>query len=145
MPERKDSTEVGLLMKSLEIQKASMDMALIGQCQTDNFNFKLRVQHDFREEEREVAVTAFFGIYQTDAKELGAVDIQIIYSIANWAEVVRSEPTGELTIPEGLRSMLNSLTISTSRGVVFTLFHNAKLSNVIFPIIDPANLVAQQS
>ena len=43
----------------------------------------------------------------------------------------------KIEIPENVSITLNSITLSTCRGVMFTLLRGTFLHNVILPIVDP--------
>jgi hypothetical protein len=68
---------------------------------------------------------------------LGSLAISCIYNIVNFDEIIKIDPSGRIDIPQPLIEILNSFSISTARGVMFTSFKGTFLHNAFLPIIDP--------
>ena len=68
---------------------------------------------------------------------LGSLAVSCIYSIVNFDEVIKIEADGKLDIPQPLVEILNSISISTTRGVMFSAFKGTFLHNAFLPIVDP--------
>lgn len=71
---------------------------------------------------------------------LGALSVSCIFEIANFDEVIKIESDGKLIIPQPLIDTLNSISISTTRGVMFSTFKGTFLHGAVLPIIDPKQL-----
>jgi len=64
-----------------------------------------------------------------------------LYHIENMQQYVND--SGEFVLPESLITMFNSISISTGRGVLFTLFRGTFLHSVILPIVNPQQVTTQ--
>ena len=51
--------------------------------------------------------------------------------------------TGKITMPGALAEILNSISISTTRGVMYAAFRGTFLQHAILPIVDPRQLVQE--
>jgi hypothetical protein len=58
------------------------------------------------------------------------------FTITDFDEVTKQE--GKLKLPDVLSTTLNSLSISTARGMLFTTFSGTVLQKAIMPLIDPS-------
>jgi hypothetical protein len=66
-----------------------------------------------------------------------SIDRSNIYEILNFVDVIKISTDGKLDIPQALIEVLNSISISTTRGVMFSTFKGTFLHNAVLPIIDP--------
>jgi hypothetical protein len=71
---------------------------------------------------------------------LGSLAVSSIFEIANFKEVIQLNSEGLVIIPESLRNTLNSIAISTTRGVLFSEFRGTFLHGAVLPIIDPTQI-----
>jgi hypothetical protein len=78
-------------------------------------------------------------VIQPESKEttLGSITTSCIFQIDNWSEIVTTTETGQFKLPEPIIIMLNSISISTTRGIMFSQFKGTFLHNAVLPIIDP--------
>ncbi|MBC7426106.1 MAG: hypothetical protein H7321_06185, partial [Bacteroidia bacterium] len=68
---------------------------------------------------------------------LGEISASFIYKADDFEYAVITTTDGNLSIPDSVMDNLNSLSISTMRGIVFTTFKGTFLHNAYLPIIDP--------
>lgn len=107
-----------------------------------NFRFETKIEHKVNFEEKIILVVSSFEIYCEDFNaKVGNAVISCVYSIEN-IDDFRNEKN-EFVLPESLLTMFNSISISTCRGVLFTLFRGTPLHTVILPIINPDDLNKQ--
>ncbi|MEY4029960.1 MAG: hypothetical protein RJA90_1159 [Bacteroidota bacterium] len=71
---------------------------------------------------------------------LGALSVSCIFDIVNFEDVIKIEADGKVNIPQRLIETLNIISISTTRGVMFSTFKGTFLHSAILPIIDPQQL-----
>jgi hypothetical protein len=67
---------------------------------------------------------------------LGALSVSCVFEIENFEEMIKTEPDGKLNIPQPLIDTLNSISISTTRGIMFSTFKGTFLHNAILPVIE---------
>ena len=64
--------------------------------------------------------------------------IACVYHVENLDQYV--DQSGKLELPLQYITMFNSISISTCRGVLYTLFIGTPLHSVILPVINPQEL-----
>lgn len=108
-----------------------------------NFRFETQIEHKVNLDEKIILVISSFSIFCEDLNEkVGNAVISCVYRIENIEDYVNEKKVFEL--PEQLLTMFNSISISTCRGVLFTLFRGTPLHTVILPIVNPTDLNKQQ-
>lgn len=107
------------------------------------FRFETLIEHKVNLDDKIIIVVSTFVISCEDLNEkVGNAVVSCVYSIENIEDFV--DENNVFSLPEHLLTMFNSISISTCRGVLFTLFRGTPLHTVILPIINPANLNKQQ-
>ena len=67
-----------------------------------------------------------------------------IFEVENFADFINEE-NGDVNLPEILSNSLNSITLSTVRGLMFSGFKGTFLHNAILPVIDPNSLIKKEN
>jgi hypothetical protein len=128
---------VELKLKAIELLNSSLQLP-VGQSEAiTNFNFNINIESRADATNKLIFVIVHIGI-KTDDKSniLGALSVSCIFEIVNFEEVIKTEPDGKLNIPQPLIDRLNSISISTARGVMFSTFKGTFLHNAILPVIE---------
>jgi hypothetical protein len=68
---------------------------------------------------------------------LGSLSVSCIFEILNFEDVIKVEADGKVNIPQRLIETLNIISVSTTRGVMFSTFKGTFLHGAVLPIIDP--------
>ncbi len=111
--------------------------------ENSNFRFETQIEHKVNLDEKIILVVSSFSILCEEFNEkVGNAVISCVYRIDNIEDFVNEK--NEFLMPEQLLTMFNSVSISTCRGVLFTLFRGTPLHTVILPIINPIDLNKQQ-
>ena len=111
--------------------------------ENSNFRFETQIEHKVNLEEKIIIVISSFTIHCEDLSEkVGNAVVSCVYTIDNIEDFVNENKV--FALPEQLLTMFNSISISTCRGVLFTLFRGTPLHTVILPIINPSDLNKQQ-
>jgi hypothetical protein len=135
--ENKDFT-VDLQLKSIELLKGSISLPSVPEVSLNNFNFNISLESKADATNKILFVIVSVEIRSEDQYHvLGSLALSCIYSIVNFDEVVKIEADGKLDIPQPLVEILNSISISTARGVMFSTFKGTFLHNAFLPIVDP--------
>jgi hypothetical protein len=107
------------------------------------FRFETQIEHKVNVAEKIIMVISTFVIHcDTLNEKVGNAVISCVYNIDNIGDFVNENKN--FVLPEQLLTMFNSISISTCRGVLFTLFRGTPLHNVILPVINPADMNKQQ-
>lgn len=68
---------------------------------------------------------------------LGYISMRCIYEITNFDDVITFNKNGIVEIPDNLIVIINSISLSTARGVMYSTFKGTRLHGAILPILDP--------
>lgn len=140
---KKKHTEfaVDLQIKSIELLKSSITMLTTSDVSLVNFNFNIKLESKADKINKILFVIVSVEITSADLNHhLGSLTVSCIYNIPNFNEVVKIEEGGKLNIPDEVADILNSISISTVRGIMFSSFRGTFLHNAFLPIIDPKTL-----
>lgn len=101
------------------------------------FNFDINIEHRFDIQNNRIIVISNFMIF-IEGKEgdVGRASISCIYNILEMGEYIDGN---DITIPSEFITTINSLSLSTSRGILFMLFRGTFLHSAILPIINPSD------
>ena len=139
--ENKDFT-FDLQLKSIELLKGSISLPSVPDVSLNNFNFNISLESKADATNKFVFVIVSVEIRSEDQNHiLGSLAVSCIYSLVNFDEVVKIEADGKLDIPQPLVEILNSISISTARGVMFSTFKGTFLHNAFLPIVDPRSFL----
>lgn len=123
-------------LRGIELLKGSLGMPLNVQ-PVLTFNFDIKIESRIDPSNKLIFVIVMVDIKNDDQTAiLGNLAVSCIYHIRNFDEVIKlNEATP--SIPQLLADTLNSISLSTTRGVMFSTFKGTFLHNAILPIVDP--------
>lgn len=67
--------------------------------------------------------------------KLGSIKVSVIYEINNHSDFIEKN-TQQIKLPNNIIAHLNDISISTTRGVMFSQFKGTHLHNAFLPVID---------
>jgi hypothetical protein len=132
-------------LKNIEILKCSIEMP--GNIQEINglFNFNINIESKADANKNLIFVLVHITVVNDNKLvTLANLSVSCIYEINNFNELVKIDENGKMNIPQNLIETLNIISISTTRGVMFSSFKGTFLHNAILPIIDPKQLHTSQ-
>lgn len=101
------------------------------------FGFELQAQHSFNLERELVIVTCNISVLDNNSKDkLGHVNVSCLYYVENFEQYF-DKKTNAPNLPQGVITMLNSISISTIRGVMYGIFRGTFLNGAILPVVNP--------
>jgi hypothetical protein len=107
------------------------------------FRFETNIEHKVNFDEKVIIVVSSFVISCDDLNEkVGNAVVSCVYSVENLDDFV--DENNVFILPDNFISMFNSISISTCRGVLFTLFRGTPLHSVILPIINLTDINKKQ-
>ena len=101
-----------------------------------SFQFDIKLEHRVNLENQLIIVVTTVAVNLEKEQLLGQVTTSCIYQIAKMDELYSSE-TKELKLPDDFVITLNSISLSTTRGLMFSFFRGTYLHNAVLPIVDP--------
>lgn len=129
---------VDLQLKSIELLKGSITLPSTPDVSLSNFNFNINMESKADATNKLLFVIVSVEIRSEDQNHImGSLAASCIYGISNFDEIIKIEADGKLNIPQPLVEILNSISISTTRGIMFSTFKGTFLHNAFLPIIDP--------
>lgn len=129
---------VEIKIKAIELLKGSLQLPAVPNTTVTTFNFNISIESRADAPNKLVFVIVNVDIKNDDySLVLGALSVRCIFEIVNFDEVIKNDGNGNLVLPLQLIETLNSISISTTRGVMFSTFKGTFLHGAILPIIDP--------
>lgn len=109
------------------------------------FQFDVNIEHKLKIDDNLLLVVTSINIYVDDRETtFGQFKSSCIFSIEKLSTFL-DQKTGQLNLPVNFIIMLNSVSISTTRGLMFSQFRGTFLHNAILPIVDPSEFKPQQN
>jgi hypothetical protein len=106
------------------------------------FHYNINLEHRIVEESKLVIVIMRVSVMHEDQETtLASVKASCIFEIANIEDILQKQGNS-ISLPEAASMVVNSITISTLRGIMFSLFRGTYLHNAILPVIEPQKLTA---
>ncbi|MFZ4400179.1 MAG: hypothetical protein ACOYO1_09105 [Bacteroidales bacterium] len=103
------------------------------------FDFTVNVEQKINIENKLVYTIVSIDILHGNSEiKLGSFKSAIIFEITNFDDFLDKNQI--FNLPEDISLVLNSVSISTSRGLMFAQFKGTFLNNAFLPIIDPKQL-----
>lgn len=101
------------------------------------FNFDINIEHRFDVKNNLIIAVTNYRIWIEEIQDaVGSASISCVYNIMEMNKYVEGK---DIKLPSEFITTINSLSLSTSRGILFMLFRGTFLHNAILPIIDPSD------
>ncbi|QRX64173.1 hypothetical protein JS578_02630 [Dysgonomonadaceae bacterium zrk40] len=101
------------------------------------FNFDINIEHRFDiQNNRIIAISNFKIFIEGIEGDVGRASVSCIFNILEMSKYIDGN---DITIPGEFITTINSLSLSTSRGILFMLFRGTFLHSAILPIINPSD------
>jgi hypothetical protein len=139
MTEIKDidfTTEVQF--RAVELLYSSLSATSANTNNNAAFSFEIKTEIQLNQEQKFVIVIIAVKI-SNESKEtqIGSLATSNIFYIDNYNTVVSKDAEGNAILPELFVTSLNAISLSTTRGVMWSTFKGTMLHDAILPIIDP--------
>jgi len=106
-----------------------------------NYKFDMSIEHKINLDIKKIFVICSFVIRsEIDDFQFAHAKISCVYDVPD-VEMYHNEVDKKVKLSESVGVTLNSVSLSTSRGVLFTLFRGTFLHHVILPIVDPKTFI----
>lgn len=129
-------------MVGIELLNSSLSLPLNINIVETKFNFNINLESKIDNQQKLIFVVASIEIKTEDLQTLlGNITVSCIYEVANFDEVVKVKEDNKIELSQQPLDVLNSITISTTRGIMFSTFKGTFLHNALLPIVDPKAFV----
>ncbi len=130
-----------LQLTAIELLKGSINLPVAPELTLTDFIFNINLESRVDTEKNLVFIITDVEIRNADQTlSLGSLTSSCIFKIMNFNEVITTDLEGVVNLPQHLVDILNSISISTTRGLMFSTFKGTFLHNAFLPIIDPKKL-----
>ncbi len=107
------------------------------------FHFDIQLEHKMNISKQLIVVVPTISIMaEKKGEQLGLFKSSCIYHVDKLEDFLNKE-TNELSLPKELIVTLNSVSISTTRGMMYSFFRGTILHNAILPVINPQEFKVQ--
>lgn len=104
-----------------------------------NLGFNISIQNKFNIDKELILSIPKIEIHsKIDNTLLGLIRINCVYHVKELSNLTEDRSTPDL--PDQLLLTINALSLSTTRGIMFTQLKGTFLQSVILPVIDPSTL-----
>ncbi|MEJ7693640.1 hypothetical protein [Daejeonella sp.] len=133
-----------LQLTAIELLKGSINLPSIPDQSFTDFVFNINLESRVDQMKMLVYIITDVEIKSADQTlTLGSLTSSCIFKILNFADIVTITKEGLVDLPQQLLDILNSISISTTRGLMFSTFKGTFLHNAFLPIIIPKKLSEQ--
>ena len=144
LAKKEKEMSVSFQLKGIELLDACLNQPKQSNADLKVFHFDIKIEHKLKTENKLFIALIDIGLFneQRDLK-LGSLTANCIFEIENMNDFINSK-TKKINLPDEFVITLNSITISTARGIMFNQFKGTFLHNAILPIINPGSFLIQQ-
>ena len=135
MVKKQKLKEIGFQLKGIELLESHLNTPLAKIDANTVFKFNINLEHKIDPGKNIILVLTTVDILIGEEREIvGSVKTNIIYEIENLAEY---NSTKGFNLPTDFITSINSITLSTCRGIMYSQFKGTILHNTFLPIVDP--------
>jgi hypothetical protein len=136
---------VGFQIKAIEILEFSMKSYAKPVPDIFTYSTNISLEHRVNMQNRILMVLPTAEILDQDKLTiLATIKVSFMFEF-NSFEGFSNGKTSEIELPEAIIVALNSISISTLRGIMFSLFRGTFLHKVILPVIDPKTFIHEEA
>lgn len=139
MTRKKGATAIidNLQLQAIELLSSALNPPVETKGGDVDYLFDIGIEHRVSEADKLVFVMVSVTIRVDDRPEaLGSLVSSCIFQIGNFDEVVLSGPEGDFHLSEKLAGIVNDISISTTRGLMFATFKGTFLHNAVLPVVN---------
>ena len=139
----KNTEFVEFKIRSADIIEASLNAQKEKLPKNPIFNFDIRLEHKINFEQQVILVDCCIQILHDKKEIAGKFKAGCVFDVNNLEDLKNKENYSAADLPSQFVTTINSLTISTVRGMMLVFFRGTYLHNAILPIIDPSSFTAE--
>lgn len=129
---------VEMQLRAIELLQSALHLPPPAPATASSFTFNIHIEIKIEAVQKRVYNIVHVEINNEEQTAmLGSLSVSCIYEIANFEQVLAQGTDGIYTLPQELVVTLNSISVSTTRGVMFSTFKGTFLHGAVMPIVDP--------
>jgi hypothetical protein len=122
----------------IDLLEKSMDWEICESKQDGEFDCQFGMEISITTDENISNHRIKVNVIQGEGRVIATLTVTCTFSIPNLDQYKNSD--GKLIIPNDFILLLNTVTIGTARGMMFSEFRGTFLHDAILPVIDPSQL-----
>lgn len=124
---------------TFEIMNCHIDVPMDNLESLDMFHFKVNTEMQINSEQKFLIIIVNVQIFNSDKTiEIGCFRANNVFNVVENFEQIHNKLGKEhIPIPKDLATILNSISISTTRGAMWSSFKGTILHNAILPLWNP--------
>ncbi len=139
MAEDIEDTLLSYRLKTIEIIEEKMVCSPIPPDQIKEFHFSINIRHKIKKEDKVIIVIVEVEVKSSDENvTYGSIKTANIFEIKS-LDPFMNKNTGAIKFPVSFETNLNSISVSTIRGIMFSHFKGTYLHQAILPVIHPSS------
>jgi hypothetical protein len=131
----KDSIiEYGL--KDIQLQKFTLTEINEVDLNIENIAMQLQLKGQFSENGNDIEITVIVTVSRkrkSKLQKIGELKVKYVFNVSGTENL---KEAGRTYLPKNLLNTFNAISISTTRGILFTKFQGTKINKFILPLID---------
>jgi hypothetical protein len=140
MKEQKASLQI----KGIEVQELNLRQPEQPLDNQTIFHFDIGIEHRVNLDNKIIVVVPTVNVrHDSSERTLATLTTSFIFEVENMTDFYDKEQQ-QITLPETLLTTLNSVSLSTLRGLLFSTFKGTFLHNAILPLVDPASFAVNK-
>lgn len=141
---KKQTITANFQIKAIELLETCINAPKLPLIEETIFQFDINLEHRILADKGIVIVICTVSIFN-EVKEplLGKLRSSCIYEVENLSQFINTE-TKAVELPEPFAVTLNSVSLSTTRGLMFSFFRGTFLHNAVLPILHPASFLMEK-
>lgn len=140
----KNEVSVSFQLKGIELLEACLNHPKQSNADLKVFHYDIQIEHKLNTDNKLFVTLIDIGLFneQRDLK-LGSLAANCIFEVENMNDFMDAK-IKKINLPDEFIITLNSITISTARGIMFNQFKGTFLHNAILPIVNPGSFLIQK-
>jgi hypothetical protein len=140
-----EKINVNFQLKGIELITINLNQPQIPLSQERGYNFNINIEQRINLEEKLIIVTTSIDlIHEADTQCHASIKTSCIFLVENLQDF-NSAINNQINLPNQFIVTLNSISLSTTRGIMFSQFKGTFMHNVFLPIIDPLAFITQKN
>lgn len=140
-----DQINVNFQLKGIELLEINLKDPQILLNQERTYNFNINLEQRINQDEKLVFVVSSIDLLHEPDKQCHAsIKTSCIFLIENMNDFI-SDANSHVNLPEQIVITLNSISLSTTRGIMYSQFKGTFMHNVFLPIVNPSSFVTIKS
>lgn len=141
--EKKQDSPISFKLGGIDILESCLFSSKKTTPNNQVFHFDIQLEHKMNISKQLIVVVPTISILaQKNGEQLGLFKSSCIYYVERLEDFLHKE-TNELSLPKEFIMTLNSVSISTTRGMMYSFFRGTVLHNAILPVINPQEFKVQ--